>query len=124
MLTMMLPVYLPEAGPLWSPGRFTKIYSSLVKTAVMMKKISRFSTKSSIGARSMPVDSSVSKCRRSRISEREPVGEELRLPPGPRLEVEDRVEPRDADGETRHRAEHRVGDAARHRACVGRAAQG
>src|SRR3990172_1818906 len=124
MFTMMLPVSFPDAGPLWAPGRFTSRESSLVNTAVMMKKISRFNTKSSIGARSMPVDSSVSKCRRSRISEGEPVGEELGLPPGPRLEVEDRVEPRDADGEARHGAEHRVGDAAGHRARVGRAPQG
>ena len=38
-------------------GRLTVRPTSLTNTAVMMKKISRFSTKSSIGARSMPVSS-------------------------------------------------------------------
>ena len=40
-------------------GRLTLIPTSFRNTAVMMKKISRLRTKSSIGARSMPVLSSM-----------------------------------------------------------------
>ena len=49
-------------------ARVTVTPGSFTKEVVMMKKISRFSTKSSIGARSMPVASSWSKCLRSRIA--------------------------------------------------------
>src|SRR5262245_46623406 len=105
--------------PATAPDRSIWIASSLLKTAVMMKKISRLRTKSSIGARSMPVVSSEWKCRRSRISEPQLVREPLGLAPGARSEVEDGVEAGDADGEAGERADHRVGDAARHGAGVG-----
>ena len=55
----------PPAAPPW---RSTTIAASLVKTAVMMKKISRLVTKSSIGARSMPVSSVSGACRRDCIT--------------------------------------------------------
>ena len=63
-------------------GRLTVMPISLTNTAVMMKKISRFRTKSSIGARSMPVSSLVLadaawSLRQLRMSVREPVGEPL-----------------------------------------------
>src|SRR5262245_8758381 len=97
-------------------GRFTISATSLAKTAVMMKKISRLRTKSSIGARSMPWDSSRSKCRRRRMgtSVAEPVGEQLRFALSAVLEVERRVQAGDAHGQARQRADHGVGHAAGH----------
>src|SRR2546421_12957627 len=110
---MLLPPVCDASAPL---GRFTISPSSLMKTAVMMKKISRFSTKSSIGARSMPWLSSWRRWmwRRRRTSvDREVVGEQLGLALGPRLEVVHRVEPGDAHRQAGQRADHRVRDAAR-----------
>src|SRR5262249_14513821 len=74
-------------------------------------KMSRFITKSSMGARSMPVVSPLRLrlWRRIRISELEVVGQELGLAACAGLEVEDGVEAGDADREARHRADHRVG---------------
>src|SRR5262245_30351752 len=120
-----LPVSLVGA-PTLAEGRLMLRPNSLVKTAVMMKKISRFITKSSIGARSMPVVSPgrLRLWRRIRISELERVGEELGLPARARFEVEDRIEAGDADCQAGQGADHRVGDAVRHRARVRRAAEG
>src|ERR1051326_727395 len=97
-----------------------------MNTAVMMKKISRFSTKSSIGARSTPWLSSWRRWgwRRRRTSvDREVVGEQLGLALRSRLEVVDGIEAGDAHRQAGHRADHRVGHAARHRAGIGRSAQ-
>ena len=55
IITRMLPASFFSAFA--ALGRLTVRPISLTNTAVMMKKISRFSTKSSIGARSMPVSS-------------------------------------------------------------------
>src|SRR5262245_43878718 len=110
MLIGMVPA--PSLGGVvfTSPcGRFTLRPSSRTNTAVMMKKISRLRTKSSIGARSMPWLSPVCfACLRSRISEREPVGEKLGLPLRAQRVVVHRVQARDADGETGERADHGV----------------
>src|SRR5262245_936536 len=106
------------------PGRLTWIPSSFANTAVMMKKTSRFITKSSIGARSMPDDSfSAPETRRVRISELEVVREQLGLAARAAVEVVHRVEARDADSEARERADHRLRHAVGHRARVGGAAQ-
>src|SRR6185503_11047017 len=50
-----MPLESSSCGCSNDVGRLTSRPASLTKTAVMMKKISRFVTKSSIGARSMPV---------------------------------------------------------------------
>ena len=120
----MLPASAVGA-PALAEVRLTASPNSLAKTAVMMKKISRFITKSSIGARSIPVASprTLRLCRRIRISVLEDVREHLRLPTRARLEVVDGVEARDADRESGQRADHRVRDTAGHRARVRRSAQ-
>src|SRR6187549_448766 len=60
----MLPLSLSSAVN--ASSLLTVMPASLMKDVVMMKKISRFRTKSSIGARSMPVSSdSSSECRRA-----------------------------------------------------------
>src|SRR5215467_10451942 len=92
-------------------GRFTVSPDSFTNTAVMMKKISRLITKSSIGARSMPCapswPSSEARRLRSRIwLETQLIGEQLGLADCARLEVVDRKQTGDADGEARHRADH------------------
>ena len=49
-------------------GLLTVTPACFTKTAVMMKKMSRFTTKSSIGARSMPCDQELkSTCRLSKL---------------------------------------------------------
>src|SRR5262245_56522922 len=88
-------------------GRFTTRPSSFTKTAVMMKKISRLRTKSSIGARSMPwLSPTCFMCLRSRISEVELIREKLGFPLRAQLEVVHRVQARDAHGQPAERADH------------------
>src|SRR5688572_5725431 len=119
---MLLDSLLPSPTP--EPGRLTWIPSSFANTAVMMKKTSRFITKSSIGARSMPdVSCSAPETRRVRMSELEVVREQFRLAARAAVEVVDRVEARDAHREARERADHRLGHAVGHRARVGGSAQ-
>src|SRR4051812_49429855 len=109
-------------------GRFTWRPDSLTNTAVMMKKIRRLTTKSSIGARSMPVEPSwpwsAERRFRSRMYlETQLIGEQLGLPRSSVLEIGHRIQTRDADREARHRTDHRGRDAARHAARVRAAAQ-
>src|SRR5258705_824559 len=114
---------LPPA-PAPVPGRLTWMPTSFANTAVMMKKTSRFITKSSIGARSIPEwPTSAPDTRRVFISELEVVREQLGLAARAVVEVVDRVQARDAHRESGERADHRVRDAARHRARIGSAAQ-
>src|SRR4029453_15447170 len=98
---MLFDSLVPSPTP--PPGRETRIPTSFANTAVMMKNTSRFITKSSIGARSMPewLPSSPDTRRRVLISELELVREQLRLAARAVVEVVDRVQAGDADGETR-----------------------
>src|SRR4051812_22535194 len=93
-------------------GRETVMPTSLMNTAVMMKKMRRFRTKSSIGARSMPVveTSSLWRCLRRRMSVGEAIRQELGLELGARVEVVDGIQAGD-----RHRQSHqRAGHCLRH----------
>src|SRR5687768_8179135 len=104
---MLFDSLLPSPTP--PPGRLTSIPTSFANTAVMMKKINRFITKSSIGARSMPeCETSAPETRRVFISELEVVREQLGLAARAVVEVVDRVQARDADREARERADHRL----------------
>src|SRR5690606_24634857 len=123
MLMLSLSVSCGSSKPV---GRFTMSPASFTNTAVMMKKISRLITKSSIGARSMPCDPWCpdSDCRLTRMtSEAELVRQQLGLPNRARTEMVGRPQPGDADRESGHRADHRLGHAARHAAGVGAAAE-
>src|SRR5690606_17489649 len=101
---------------------------SFTKTAVMMKKISRLMTKSSIGAKSMPCDPSCpsdTRLARRMVSiplEAQLIRQQLRFPRGARAEVVHGPQAGDADREAGHRADHRLRHAARHAAGVGVAA--
>src|ERR1041385_6496818 len=87
-------------------GRDTVMPTSLTNTAVMMKKMSRFRTKSSIGARSMPVveTSSVWRCLRRRMSVGESIREQLGLDLRARGEVVDRIQAGDRYRQPHQRA--------------------
>src|SRR5436190_1735553 len=112
----------PSPAPV--PGRLTWIPTSFANTAVMMKNTSRFITKSSIGARSMPEwPLSAPDTRRVFISELEVIREQLGLAPRAVIEVVDRIEAGDAHGEAGQRADHRVRHTAGHRARIRGAAQ-
>src|SRR5215475_6182316 len=92
-------------SPTPPPGRLTSMPTSFANTAVMMKNTSRFITKSSIGARSMPEWlSAAPETRRRFISELEVVREQLGLAARAVVEVVDRVQARDAHRESRQRA--------------------
>src|SRR5262245_16976624 len=123
LMIMLLDSFDPSARP--APGRLTSIPSSRVNTAVMMKKISRFRTKSSIGARSMPVVDSCALLapRLRRISVLEAVRQQFGLAAGPVPEVVDGIDAGDAHREPRHGADHGVGDPAGHGAGVRRPSQ-
>src|SRR6185436_3468510 len=112
----------PSPAP--EPGRDTSIPTSFANTAVMMKNTSRFITKSSIGARSIPEWlPSAPETRRVLISELELVREQLGLAARAMVEVVDRVQAGDAHREACERADHRLRDAVGHRARVGRSEQ-
>src|SRR5689334_25073293 len=91
-------------------GRLTVMPTSFTNTAVMMKKISRFRTKSSIGARSMPVSLSSWCCRWAlrRMSVGELVSQQFGLDLRLLAEVERRVDARDGYREAAHGAHHRL----------------
>jgi hypothetical protein len=63
-MTMLLIVFTAADSTVL--GLPTSMPACFTKTAVMMKKMSRFTTKSSIGARSMPCDSAA-KCPRDAV---------------------------------------------------------
>src|SRR5262245_42387865 len=111
-------------SPTPPPGRLTSMPTSFANTAVMMKNTKRFITKSSIGARSIPEWlPSAPDTRRVFISELEVVREQLGLAARAVVEVVDRVQADDAHREAGECADHRVRDAAGHRARVRGAAQ-
>src|SRR4029450_8537137 len=96
---MLFASLLPPPTP--PPGRLTVIPASFANTAVMMKKTSRFITKSSIGARSIPEWlPSAPETRRVFISELEVVGEQLGLAARAVVEVVDGVEGGDGHRES------------------------